>query len=141
MDSSTSHLVCRSKPNASYINVSEPYKKELLCRKSSSIYEKWWQRYQKYAEDRNTKIEDVTTFMNWLCALKEIDGFSPNTIITAASCANSRIKLNYNENFMQHMLVKDIIKKLDRRHVPKQEAVFTREDVDNFVFNGPDSNA
>ena len=107
--------------------------------KSAPTYEKWWRRYYEYASGRGVPVEDVTSFMNWLCDMKERDQFAPTTIITAGSCVNSRIKLEYNKNFMVHMLVKDIIKKLQKAFCPKQAAIFSKENIDNFVINSPET--
>ena len=65
--------------------------------------------------------------MNWLCDMKERDQFALTTVITAGSCVNSRIKLDYNKNFMDR-LVKDILKKLS---CPKQAAILSKENMDN----------
>lgn len=91
------------------LSISEPYIDQLTSIKSSKIYEKWYQRYLQYAESRKISESDVTTFLNWICFLKDVDKYLPSTIITAASCANSRLKLKTQQNFMHHMLVKDLI--------------------------------
>ena len=77
--------------------------------------------------------------MNWLCDIKERDQFAPTTVITAGSCVNSRIKLEYNKNFMDHVLVNDIIKKLQKASCPKQAAIFSKENTDNFIINSPET--
>ena len=64
-------------------------------------------------------------------------GFAPSTVITAASCVNSKVDLD--KNFMDHMLVKDIIKKLHKESAPKQASVFTMEQIENFVLNTPET--
>ena len=43
--------------------------------------------------------------------MKQSKEFAPTTIISAGSCVNSKMKLNFDVNFMDHVLVKDIIKK------------------------------
>ena len=116
--------------------MSEAYMQDLMTIKSSAIYDKWWNRYNLYSSERSKNVDDVTTFLNWLCSMKQ--QFSGSTIISAGSCVNSRIKLLHQKNFMDHMLVKDVIKKLHRNHVPKQACVFTKEQIDRFVLNAPE---
>ena len=119
--------------------ISEPYKKQLADIKSAPVYDKWWKRYEEYASGRGVPVDDVATFMNWLCKMKQNDEFAPTTIITAGSCVNSRMKLEYNKNFMDHMLVKDIIKKMQKESAPKQAAIFSAEQIDYFVLNAPET--
>ena len=107
--------------------ISEPYKRQLADVKSPLTYEKRWRRYYEYANGCGVPVEDVTSFMNWLCDMKECDQFDPTTVITAGSCVNSRVKLEYNKNFVDHMLVKDIIKKLQKVSCSKQAAIFSKE--------------
>ena len=92
-----------------------------------------------YASGRGVPVEDVTSFMNRLCDMKVRDQIASTTVITAGSCVNSRIKLEYNKNFMDHMLVKDIIKKLQKVSCPKQATIFSKKNIDNFVINYPET--
>jgi len=68
--------------------VSEAYMQDLMNIKSSAIYDKWWNRYNLYSSERSKNVDDVTTFLNWLCSMKQ--QFSGSTIISAGSCVNSR---------------------------------------------------
>ena len=72
--------------------------------------------------------------MNWFCTMKQSKEFAPTTIISAGSCVNSKMKLNFDVNFMDHVLVKDIIKRLQKESAPKQASVFTMEQIEMFVF-------
>ena len=119
--------------------ISQPYKRQLADIKSAPVYDKWWKRYDEYASGRGVPVDDVTCFMNWLCNMKQNGDFAPTTIITAGSCVNSRIKLQYNKNFMDHMLVKDIIKKMQKESAPKQAAIFSSEQIDYFVLHAPET--
>lgn len=119
--------------------VSEAYVQELMDSKSSAVYEKWFKRYETFASEKNIAMDNVTTFMNWLCSLKDVHKFAASTIISAGSCVNSRIKLLHNKNFMENMLVKDLIKKLHRHHVPKQASVFSMDQIHKFVLNAPET--
>ena len=86
----------------------EPYKMQIVEMKSSAVYEKWWRRYNEYADGRSSSTNDVKTFMNWLCTMKQSKEFAPTTIISAGSCVNSKMKLNFDVNFMdQKILSKD----------------------------------
>ena len=76
-------------------NISEkPYKMQIVEMKSAAVYEKWWRRYNGYADGRSSSTNDVKTFMNWLCTMKQSKEFAPTTIISAGSCVNSKMKLN-----------------------------------------------
>ena len=119
--------------------VSEPYAQELTTQKSTKTYNKWFERYEKYARDRTLSKEDVTTFMNWICHLKNNENFMATTITTAASCVSSRLKLKSHKNLMSHVLVKELIKKINKEHVPKQAPVFTREQIDQFLLRSPET--
>ena len=77
--------------------------------------------------------------MNWLCTMKQSKEFAPTTIISASSCVNSKMKLNFDVNFMDHVLVKDIIKRLQKELAPKQASVFTMEQIEMFVLNAPET--
>ena len=127
--------------SSSSTDISEPYKKHLTDIKSSAVYDKWWGRYLEYAKVRNVDIKDITTFMNWMCSMKQTDGFAPSTVISAASCVNSKIKVDFNKNFMDHMLVKDIIRKLHKESAPTQASVFTAEQIEQFILNAPETMA
>lgn len=120
-------------------NISEPYINHLMDIKSKSVYDKWSKRYSDYAKTRNIEENNVTTFMNWLCSMNDSKQFAPTTIVTAGSCVNSRMKLSNNINFMNHILVKDLIKKICRNHAPKQAAAFSSEQIEQFVLNASDS--
>ena len=65
------------------------------------MYDKWWRRYNEYAEVRNVDIKDITNFHE-LNVLYEANGWL----------------VDFDKNFMDHMLVKDIIKKYTRN--PRQ---------------------
>ena len=121
-------------------NISEePYKMQIVEMKSAAVYEKWWRRYNEYADGRSSSTNDVKTFMNWLCTMKQSKEFAPTTIISAGSCVNSKMKLNFDVNFMDHVLVKDIIKRLQKESAPKQASVFTMEQMEMFVLNAPET--
>ena len=121
-------------------NISEePYKMQIVEMKSAAVYEKWWRRYNDYADGRSSSTNDVKTFMNWLCTMKQSKEFAPTTIISAGSCVNSKMKLNFDVNFMDHVLVKDIIKGLQKESAPKQASVFTMEQIEMFVLNAPET--
>ena len=93
---------------------------QIVEMKSAAVYEKWWRCYNEYADNHSSSTNDVKTFMNWLCTVKQSKEFAPTTIICAGSCVNSKMKLNFDVNFMDHVLVKDIIKRLQRnRHQNK----------------------
>ena len=125
---------------ASSSNISEkPYKMQIVEMKSAAVYEKWWRRYNEYADGRSSSTNDVKTFMNWLCTMKQSKEFAPTTIISAGSCVNSKMKLNFDVNFMDHVLVKDIIKRLQKESAPKQASVFTMEQIEMFVLNAPET--
>ena len=109
----------------------------IMASSSKEINEPY--KYYEYASGRGVPVEDVTSFMNWLCDMKERNQFAPTAVITAGSCVNSRIKLEYNKNFMDHMLVKDIIKKLQKVSCPKQAAILSKEYIDNLVINFPET--
>ena len=49
------------------------------------------------------------------------------------------MKLNFDVNFMDHVLVKDIIKRLQKESAPKQGSVFTMEQIEMFVLNAPET--
>ena len=68
--------------------ISESYKRQLVDIKSAPTYEKWWRRYYEYASGCGVPVEDATSFMNWLCDMKERDQFAPTTVITAGSLKN-----------------------------------------------------
>ena len=106
---------------------------------SAAVYEKWWRRYNEYADGRSSSTNDVKTFMNWLCTMKQSKEFAPATIISAGSCVNSKMKLNFDVNFMDHVLVKDIMKRLQKESAPKQASVFTMEQIEMFVLNAPET--
>ena len=93
------------KPSSSG-EVSDAFIQELTHNKSSATYDKWLARYEIYANQRNVNLTDVTTFLNWMRSLKNIDKFANSTVISGASCVNSRLKVSHNVNFMGHVLVK-----------------------------------
>ena len=39
---------------------------QIVEMKSAAVYEKWWRRYNEYADGRSSSTNDVKTFMNWL---------------------------------------------------------------------------
>ena len=119
--------------------INEPFVNELSSIKSRKTYEKWMTRYEKYSNDRKLSTENVTTFMNWICYLKDSENYMATTVTTAASCVSARLKIKTHQNFMSHLLVKDLIKKINKGHVPKQSAVFTRGNIDCFIANAPES--
>lgn len=119
--------------------ICEPYQNHLMAIKSAAVYAKWWDRYSKYANGRNVEVTEVTTLLNWLCSMKQSNEYAPTTIISAASCVNSKMKIIYQINFMEHMLVKDMIKKLQKISSPKQSAVFSMEQIESFVLNAPET--
>ena len=121
-------------------NISEePCKMQIVEMKSAAVYEKWWRRYNEYADSRSLSTNDVKTFMNWLCTMKQSKEFAPTPIISAGSCVNLKMKLNFDVNFMDHVLVKDIIKRLQKELAPKQASVFTMEQIKMFVLNAPET--
>ena len=124
---------------SSFNEISEPYKRQLADIKSAPTYEKWWKRYYEYVNGRGVPVDDATSFTNWLCDMKENDRFASSTVITAGSYVNSRIKLEYNKNFMDHLLVKDLLKTLQKASCPKEAAVFSKENIDNCVVNSPET--
>ena len=71
--------------------------------------------------------------------MKQSKDFAPTTIISTSSCVNSKMKLNFDVNFMDHVLVKDIIKRLQKELAPKQASVFTMEQIEMFVLNAPET--
>ena len=41
-------------------NISEePYKMQIVEMKSAAVYEKWWRRYNEYADGRSSSTNDV----------------------------------------------------------------------------------
>ena len=124
---------------ASSEGIGEAYKQEFMNIKSRVIYDKWWERYMSYCTAREINIPEITSYMNWLCSMKQENEYAPTTIITAASCVNSRLKINHDKNFMDHILVKDLIRKLHKNSAPKQAAVFSYDQIENFVLNAPES--
>ena len=42
----------------------QPYQMQIVDMKSASVYEKWWRRYNEYAEGRSSSTNDVKTIMN-----------------------------------------------------------------------------
>ena len=72
-------------------NISEePYKMQIVEMKSAAVYEKWWRRYNEYADSRSSSRNDVKTFMNWLCTMKQSKEFAPTTIISAGYAAQRK---------------------------------------------------
>ena len=72
-------------------NISEePYKMQIVEMKSAAVYEKWWRRYNEYADGRSSSTNDVKTFMNWLCTMKQSKEFAPTTIISAGYAAQRK---------------------------------------------------
>ena len=46
-------------------NISEePYKMQIVEMKSAAVYEKWWRRYNEYADGRSSSTNNIKTFMN-----------------------------------------------------------------------------
>ena len=84
---------------------------------------------------------DITTDTQksetWTFRTLQTDGFVPSTVITAISCVNS--KVDFDKNFMNHVLVKDIIKKLHKESAPKQASVFTTEQIESLVLNASET--
>ena len=58
-------------------------------------------------------------------------------VITVTSCVNSKVKVDFDKNFMDQVS-QDIIKKLHKKSAPKQASVFTMEQIENFVLNAPE---
>ena len=60
-------------------------------------------------KSRNVDVKDILTFINWMCSMRQTDGFAHSTVtcITVASCLNPKIKVDLDKNFTD---IKDIIK-------------------------------
>lgn len=113
-------------------DISDSMKQELLNIKSKSVYDRWYQHYQGFCENRNLQFTNFGSFMDYAAFLGE--HYKCSTVWQACSCINKYLKVFHStDDFVKKDNFKLLMKKMEKNYVPKKSAVFTLDDVFNIL--------
>jgi integrase len=105
---------------------------KLMDIKSKLTYDKWWQLYNGFCDQKKQDVSLYGSFFDFVGFLSQ--QYKWSTIWQACSCVNKFIKLNFEKDFIKEESFKMFMKKLGKNYIPKQSSVFTLDDVHNCIL-------
>lgn len=108
--------------------ISDHMRDSLLDVKSKAVYDRWWTSYCDFCATRNVNRAVFGSFMDYFGHMSEL--YKVSSLWQSASCINKYLKIFDNTvDFSKDERFKLLMKKLEKKYVPRKSSVFNFDDV------------
>ncbi|KAJ8984401.1 hypothetical protein NQ317_003984 [Molorchus minor] len=109
---------------------------ELLPMKSRDKYERTYDIFEKWCQEKGVKTVKEEVLLAYFVKLNK--EFSPNTLWAKCSTLKTVLKVKKNMDINLFYKLQSFIKKQNVGFKPKKASIFSKEDISTFINDSPD---